>query len=642
MTAKAILKQYWGYDAFRPMQEEIIESVLGGNDTLALLPTGGGKSICFQVPGLMRDGICIVISPLIALMKDQVEQLKKRKIPAAAIYSGMTRREIDFTLDNCVYGNIKFLYVSPERLKTDIFRERVQRMHVGLIAVDEAHCISQWGYDFRPPYLEIAEFRAFFPDINIIALTATATREVKQDIQDKLAFRNGRLFQKSFARANLSYAVRSVEQKEKKLLQALNNVPGTAVIYVRSRKRTQSIAAWLRKNQISADYYHAGLDNQQRARKQEAWIQGNTRVIVATNAFGMGIDKPDVRLVVHVDLPDNLEAYYQEAGRAGRDEKKAYALVLYDNQDVERLMRRIDNTHPDLETIRKVYQYLANYYRLAVGSSHMASYDFLLDDFTQTYKLSGSTTFYALQRLEEHGLVQLSEAFFSPSRLHFLIDHTEMYKFQVAHADLEPLTRALLRLYGGELYANFVNISEKELAIELKIPAAEVRKKLKIMETMEVVAYNEQKNKPQITFLTPRYDASRIPISKKELEHKKALYEKKVKAVIHYTQHEYRCRTQLLLEYFDEVSYDHCGICDICVTRNKTPHRDKTSPSTQQFNEISSMLKKYLSNKPTSPEQLIAELQPENEQQVYESLRIMLDQGILHYDRQGRITTTND
>jgi ATP-dependent DNA helicase RecQ len=640
MTAKTILKQYWGYDHFRPMQAEIIESVVAGHDTLALLPTGGGKSICFQVPALMREGTCIVISPLIALMKDQVEQLKKRKIPAAAIYSGMTRREIDFTLDNCIYGNIKFLYVSPERLKTDLFLERAQRMHVGLIAVDEAHCISQWGYDFRPPYLEIAEFRSYFPDINIIALTATATREVKQDIQQKLAFTNSRFFQKSFARANLSYAVRKVANKEVKLLEVLRRVPGSAVIYVRSRKRTQSIAAWLKKKQISADYYHAGINNQQRSQKQEAWITGKIRVIVATNAFGMGIDKPDVRLVIHVDLPDNLEAYYQEAGRAGRDEKKAYALILYNDQDIEKLKRRIENSHPSLETIRKIYQYLANYYRIAVGSSHMASYNFIIDDFTQTYKLAAATTYYAFQRLEENGLVQMSEAFFSPSRLHILIDHTEMYKFQVAHAELEALTKALLRLYGGELYANFVNIYEKQLARELKTSADSIRKKLQKMEKMEAVVYNEQKDKPQITFMTPRYNASSIPLSKRDLEQKKELYEKKVKAVIHYTQHEYRCRTQLLLEYFDEISYDRCGICDVCIARKSVKSHDDISLKREQFNDIRSTLMRYLANKPTAPDQLVVELQPENEQMMYESIRIMLDQGELHYDSQGRITST--
>ena len=637
MTAKAILKQYWGYDQFRPMQEEIIESVLSGHDTLALLPTGGGKSICFQVPALMREGVCIVISPLIALMKDQVEQLRKRKISAVAIYSGMSRREIDFTLDNCVYGNVKFLYVSPERLKTDIFLERAQRMHLGLIAIDEAHCISQWGYDFRPPYLEIADFRALFPDMNLIALTATATREVKQDIQDKLAFTDARLFQKSFARANLSYSVRKVENKEAKLLEILRKIPGTGVIYVRSRKRTQSISDWLRRQKISADYYHAGLDNSQRARKQEEWISGKTRIIVATNAFGMGIDKPDVRLVVHVDLPDNLEAYYQEAGRAGRDEKKAYAVILYDDNDVENLLRRIETTHPRLENIRQVYQYLANYYRIAVGSSHMASYDFEMDDFIKTYKLSPAPTYYALQRLEEHGLIQLSEAFFSPSRLHILIDHTEMYKFQVSHADLEGLTKALLRIYGGELYASYVTISEKELARELKTPAATIRQKLKRLSEMEVVAYNEQKDKPQITFMTPRYDAGRIPISAKELEQKKSLYEKKVKSVIRYTTHEHRCRTQLLLEYFDEISYERCGICDICVARKKGESQQRSVLTQQEFEEQRKLIKKFLSNSPTSPERLVDSLQPKNEKLMYESLRLLLDQGELYYDSQGRL-----
>ncbi len=635
MSAKTILKQYWGYDNFRPMQEEIIESILSGHDTLALLPTGGGKSICFQVPALMRDGVCIVISPLIALMKDQVEHLRKRKISAIAIYSGMSKREIDLHLDNCVYGNVKFLYVSPERLKTEIFIERAKRMHIGLIAVDEAHCISQWGYDFRPPYLEITDFRALFPEINIIALTATATREVKQDIQDKLSFKNNKLFQKSFARANLSYAVRKVENKEQKLLEILRSVPGTSIIYVRSRKRTQAIAQWLKKQKISSDFYHAGLKNEERSQKQEDWITDKTRVIVATNAFGMGIDKPDVRVVIHVDLPDNLEAYYQEAGRAGRDERKAYAVILYDQNDIQNLQKRIEDTHPGLDYIRQIYQYLANYYRIAVGSSFMASYDFDLNDFIKTYRLSSTQAFYALQRLEEHGLIQLSESFFAPSKLHILIDHTEMYKFQVAHGRLDPLTKALQRLYGGELYANFISISENDLARQLKIPVQEIRKQLKDMAEMDVVTYYAQKDKPQLTFMTARFDANRIPISNKALEQKKGIYADKVNAVIHYTEHRHRCRTQLLLEYFDEISYDHCGVCDVCVEKKNKMSHDAFSD--EQYKVLNTLVKSYLAGNATPLEKLVTDLKPNNKPMLLDTIRIMLDYGELYYDSSGKL-----
>ncbi|WKN32057.1 RecQ family ATP-dependent DNA helicase [Porifericola rhodea] len=637
MSATAILKQYWGYDQFRPMQEEIIESVLAGHDTLALLPTGGGKSICFQVPALMREGVCIVISPLIALMKDQVEQLRKRKISAVAIYSGMSQREIDLNLDNCVYGNIKFLYVSPERLKTDIFIERAKRMRIGLIAVDEAHCISQWGYDFRPPYLEIANFRELFPDINIVALTATATKHVKQDIQDKLAFKNVKLFQKSFARANLSYAVRKTENKEQKLLEILRNVSGTAVIYVRSRKKTQSIAQWLQKQNISSDFYHAGLRNDERARKQEEWISDKTRVIVATNAFGMGIDKPDVRVVIHVDLPDNLEAYYQEAGRAGRDEKKAYAVILYDQNDIDNLNKRIEDTHPDQKYIRQIYQYLANYFRIAVGSSYMASYDFDLNDFIKTYRLHSAPAFHALQRLEEHGFIQLNEAYFSSSKLHIRIDHTEMYKFQVANGKLDPLTKALQRMYGGELYANFVSISERELAMQLKTPAHEIRKQLRSMDEMDVLTYQEQKDQPQLTFMTPRYDATRLPISAHALEQKKSIYKNKVEAVVHYTEHQHRCRTQLLLEYFDEINYDHCGICDICVEKKNLSTEAQPSLSHERYQELNKLVKRYLAGTPTPTEKLLTDLHTETPSLLLDTIRLMLDQGELYYDELGRL-----
>lgn len=356
MSIHEILQKYWGYSTFRPLQEDIIRSVMSGHDTLALLPTGGGKSVCFQVPGLATEGLCLVISPLIALMKDQVEQLTRRGILAQAIYSGMSNREIDIALDNCIYGHTKFLYISPERLQTELFQVRAAKMKIGLLAIDEAHCISQWGYDFRPPYLQIAEFRQLIPQVPCIALTATATEVVKKDIQEKLAFKNGAVFQKSFARANLSYSAFFEENKEKRLLEMLQKVPGTAVVYVRNRKRTQQAADYLRKMGISADFYHAGLPNDQRAKKQEAWIQNKTRVIVATNAFGMGIDKPDVRLVVHIDLPDSLEAYYQEAGRAGRDEKLAYATALFNQQDINQLRQNIQTSYPTEDLIRRVYQ----------------------------------------------------------------------------------------------------------------------------------------------------------------------------------------------------------------------------------------------------------------------------------------------
>ena len=419
MSAHAILKQYWGYDHFRPLQEEIIDSILANNDTLALLPTGGGKSICFQVPALLREGICIVVSPLIALMKDQVEQLNRRHISAAAIYSGMSAREIDFCLDNCIYGNYKFLYVSPERLRTDLFLARSERMNISLLAVDEAHCISQWGYDFRPAYLEIAQFRATIPDINIVALTATATPPVQQDIQDRLSFKEGRVYQQSFARPNLSYSALYEEDKEKRLLKILSNVPGTAVVYARSRKRTEFIARQLRSRNIQADHYHAGLDTDSRAARQDAWVQNKTRVIVATNAFGMGIDKPDVRVVVHLDLPDSLEAYYQEAGRAGRDGKKAYAVILYNQNDTDRLIEGVERSFPPLAVLRSVYQNVANYLRIAVGSSMLASYDFDLDDFAQTYRMKSSEVYYAIKRLGETGFLQLNESFYSPSTSYY-------------------------------------------------------------------------------------------------------------------------------------------------------------------------------------------------------------------------------
>jgi ATP-dependent DNA helicase RecQ len=564
-----ILNQYWKYKQFRPLQEDIIRSVLAGNDTLALLPTGGGKSLCFQVPAMAMEGICLVISPLIALMKDQVEQLRQRNIPAVAIFSGMSRREIDLELDNCVFGKYKFLYLSPERLQTEILLERVKRMKICLLAVDEAHCISQWGESFRPPYAMIAEFRLLIPEVTVIALTATATDIVKKDIQEKLSFVRPQVFQKSFSRANLSYSAYLEEDKERRLLTILEKVPGTAIVYVRSRKRSQAIAEWLQRCGIRADFYHAGLENQQRSARQDAWIGNRTRVMVATNAFGMGIDKPDVRTVVHMDLPDTLEAYYQEAGRAGRDERKAYAVVLYSPADGQDLERRVLQNYPSPATIRQVYQALANYYKLAVGSSQFASYDFDLDDFRKTYNLPAADTYQAIKRLEEAGLIQLSESFFNPSKLFFSVDNRQLYEFQVANAVYDPLIKLALRMYGGELFSNFVSISESKMAKNLHASVKDIEVYLGRLHQLGIVVYEPQKDQPQLTFLTPRHDALNLPLDVQLLEQRKHRDLDKARAVAHYVQHPFRCRTQLLLAYFQELTDQNCGVCDNCIKQKK-------------------------------------------------------------------------
>lgn len=628
-----ILKTYWGHDTFRPLQPDIIKSVLEGNDTLALLPTGGGKSICFQVPAILKEGMCLVISPLIALMKDQVEHLVAKNIKAAAIFSGMNKKEIDIILDNCIYGDIKFLYISPERIKTEIFQERVKRMKVNLIAVDEAHCISQWGYDFRPSYLEIAALRNFLPDVNFIALTATATNEVKKDIQEKLLFKNARVFQKSFARENLSYSVFKLEDKEKKLLEIIKKVPGSGIVYVRNRKKTRTIAELLRRNGISSGFYHAGLQNNEREQVQEHWIKNKIRIIVATNAFGMGIDKPDVRLVVHMDLTSNLEAYYQEAGRGGRDEKKAYAVVLFHQGDVEDLKGWVRHSYPTIDFIKKVYQSLANFYKIAVGSSLFASYDFELTEFAKLYQLPPLETYHAVKKLQDEGFIQLNETFFNPSRLMILADHQDLYKFQIANAVYDPLIKALLRIYGGEIFTGFLKISENQIAKILGDASEnDVEKNLKVLHQMEILFYDPKKDKPQITFLTPRLDASSLPINVKEYEKRKKNDEDKVASVIHYAMHEQRCRSLLLLEYFNEISYKNCGICDICQRKKRAAELDD-SKITLGFK----IIRKAIEREPLSLEDLIQKIQPRNIDKFLLILRLLLDREYLIYDDYGRL-----
>ncbi len=626
---RVILQKYWNFDTFRPMQEDIIAAVLKGHDTLALLPTGGGKSICFQIPAMCLEGICLVVSPLIALMKDQVEQLKKRGIAAAMLFSGQTRREIDIILDNCIYGQIKFLYVSPERLQTDIFQERLKKMKVCLLAVDEAHCISQWGYDFRPPYLQIAAIRPLIPDVNIIALTATATQAVKADIQEKLLFQHQLVYQKSFARDNLSYAVIFDDNKENKLLHILKGVQGSAIIYVRSRKRTKTIANFLNKNQIYAGYYHAGLTNAQRTAAQDAWIQNKTRVIVATNAFGMGIDKPDVRLVLHMDPPETLEAYYQEAGRAGRDEKKAYAVLLIHTADLEDLRKKVTQAHPEMEFLKKVYQSLANYLKVAVGSSLFASYDFELDPFTDSFKLPKVDTYHALKKLQEEGFIDFNEYFFNPSRVYILLDNKALYAYQIANEKYDSLLKAMLRMYGGDLFGQFNTIHEKKIAAALGVTSQEVEKCLLALHQQEVIIYDKQKDKPQLTFLTQRLDAAQLPLQQKKLQERKEISIEKAEAVIAYAHHANRCRTLLLLDYFNEISYRACGVCDICLAKKKV------------FNQEHSLYEKnilsLIEKAPIDVESLVGLVSPPDKESLISSIKIMLDNGQIAQDKYGRL-----
>jgi ATP-dependent DNA helicase RecQ len=569
-----ILKTVFGYDEFRPVQLDIVLSVLEGNDSLALLPTGGGKSICFQVPALVREGICVVISPLIALMKDQVDNLRKKGILAAAIYSGMGKREIDTVLDNCIYGNYKFLYVSPERLKTEIFIERFKRMKVNLIAVDEAHCISQWGYDFRPPYLEIAAIRQYHPEVPCLALTASATVQVREDIIDKLELNDPGIFVKSFSRKNLSYSVRLVENKMEKAIDIFRKVPGSAIVYLRNRKGTKEVASILNQLGISATFYHAGLDNATRESRQSEWKTNRIRVMVATNAFGMGIDKPDVRLVIHLDLPDNLENYYQEAGRAGRDEKKAYAVLLSNEQDTMTLVERAKQAYPPLDFLKKVYQSLANYYRMAVGSGFMSSFDFDISNFASTYNLDVLLTYNAIKVLQEEGLLELNESFFNPSSLCLLVNQSKLYEFQIANAKMDPLIKLLLRTYGGELFVEYMKIQEGKLAKSLNLPERDLIYMLEQLDKLGIIAYNKRKDKPQITLLTERLDAGKLPLDQKRIDLRRQNTIRKAESMVSYMKNRKLCRANQISAYFGEESDIFCGICDVCLEKIKAKSTD--------------------------------------------------------------------
>lgn len=626
-----ILKQYWGYDQFRPLQEEIIQSVLAKRDTLALLPTGGGKSLCFQIPALAMEGVCIVVTPLIALMKDQVEQLRRRHIMASAIYSGMNWHEIDIVLDNCIHGTTKFLYVSPERLRADIFLARAKMMKINLLAIDEAHCISQWGYDFRPSYLQIAEFHALIPGVPIIALTASATEPVKLDICEKLQMRKPAVFQATFARSNLSYSAFFEENKDARLVRILQNVPGSAIIYVRNRRRTKEVADWLNRQGIRAEFYHAGIPTKQRGEKQEAWIRNRVRVMVATNAFGMGIDKPDVRVVIHIDLPDNLEAYYQEAGRAGRDGQKAYAVALYSPKDLNELVRNVEQKYPPIELVRRVYQALANFYRVPVGGGELEYFDFDLQTFTGTFGLPASETHYAIKLLEEEGFLQLSDAYNSSSKIHIVVDNRALYDLQLKYPQYDSFIKLLLRMYGGEIFTQFVNISESVIAQKHYIMEPDVVKMLQSLHDLGVLVYEKQRDKPQLSFLTPRYDADMLPINALAIQEKHRADLERIEAVANYVQHSTRCRTQLLQQYFGEHTDERCGICDNCLAKKKK------TPSNPENGKLKAEILRLLNLSPLTPQQLVASFGIKNEQAAIDTIRELLEDEVVVYEGEGTL-----
>ena len=567
-SPREILKKYWGFDSFRSLQEEIIQSVLSGKDTLALLPTGGGKSICFQVPAMCKDGLCLVVTPLVALMTDQVENLKRHGIVAVEMHSGMHPREIEMAFEKCADGRAKFLYLSPERLDTRKFREMLRSLTVSLIAVDEAHCISQWGYDFRPPYLKIAEVRNIFPGVPILALTATAVPRVVEDIQQKLEFPEKNVFSKSFVRKNLAYVVSKEDDKIKKLLKVCNGVKGSGIIYVRNRRLTKEIAEILTYNGISASYYHAGLEPATRLTRQHDWMEGRIQIIVATNAFGMGIDKPDVRLVVHMDLPDTLEAYYQEAGRVGRDGEKSYAVMLYNDHDIINSRHHLQLAWPDPETVRLVYQALGNYLQLPVGAGKDISFDFDFEKFCASYKFKPVTAFSSLKILERDGYVTLSEAWDNPSRLFFVCAKEDLYHYQLENVEFDLILRTILRSYSG-VFTDFTRISENEIARRSGIDSPKVADLLIRLNKVGILEYLPNKNKPQLIFSTERLNPDEIALSKTFYSQRKKEAFSMLESIIRYTVSDAECRSRMLVSYFGESNSANCEVCDICLKRKR-------------------------------------------------------------------------
>lgn len=611
---KSILKQYWGYEDFRGIQEEIIASIGKGEDTLGLMPTGGGKSVTFQVPALAKPGLCLVITPLIALMKDQVQHLRARGIKAVAVYSGMTREEIIVALENCIFGDYKFLYISPERLDTEVFQAKLRSMKVSMITVDESHCISQWGYDFRPAYLKIADVRKLLPGVPVLALTATATPEVVKDIQLRLAFRRENVFRMSFERKNLAYIVRRTEDKAGELIHILSQVAGSAIVYTRNRKRTKEVSLFLNQHGISATFYHAGLDNDTKDQRQKGWQDGTFRVMVATNAFGMGIDKPDVRLVIHIDFPDSPEAYFQEAGRAGRDGQKAYAVLLYAQADKTILKKRIGDTFPEKDYIRQVYEHINYYYQMAMGDGRGCTFAFNIDEFCQNFKHFPVRVDSALKILTRAGYLEYTDEQDNASRLIFTLRRDELYRINENNPDTEHLLRVILRSYTG-VFSDYAYISEEILARRSGLTRQQVYDTLILLTKRHVLHYIPGKKTPYIIYTRERQNT--VVLSKEVYEDRKDSYEKRIHAMLDYAESDGKCRSRMLLRYFGEKNGHNCGQCDVCLEKHASGLKKG------EYEDIAHGIFSLLEEASRIPQEIIHAL-PFEEEKILKSLAYLL------------------
>lgn len=628
---RAVLVKYWGYPSFRPMQEDIVDSVIAGRDTLALLPTGGGKSICFQVPAMAMDGVCIVITPLISLMKDQVEHLKRINIPASAIYSGMHPSEVELAYNKAVFGGLKFLYVSPERLKTDAFIEAVKKMKVCLLAIDESHCISQWGYDFRPPYLKIADIRPYIPQTPVLALTATATPKVVEDIQFRLGFKEPNVFQTSYERKNVTYNVVKIADKYGLMYRMFQKMDhGSGIVYVRSRKRTKVIADWLQSAGISATFYHAGIDAKTRDERQKLWMDGRIKVIVATNAFGMGIDKPDVRLVIHMDLPDSLEAYFQEAGRAGRDLKPSEAFLLVSDTDIKQLKDNLQQSYPELQRIKDIYDALGNYLQIPVGTGNGQSYDFDMTDFATRYNFQLLEVFNAMKLMEREGLFVLSEAMDTPSQVMIKASREDLYRFQVEYPDFDVIIKYMLRNYPGIL-SDFVKIKEEQISHKLGTDVNKIEQTLQRLDKYNFLTYIQRKDKPQIQYLTERLDTRHFALSDEVYKDRKDDATRRVQAVIDFVNNDEECRSVQLLRYFGERIKSRCGKCDVCNIRNQMSIND------EEYKNISAIILDELKKRVVPLYETPSLAKNYLEEKVLETVRWMLDNGVIEQDENGNL-----